>query len=117
MHRVVALVTKPKVQIAWWAFWTITWLILDPVTMLTPLSRSIPWLEEMSLFANFASCGTALVAAFSYRSARSVDEKDLHSKLDHIIEHHPDIPCIPTAGVQGERIGTTRTHRPDKESR
>lgn len=95
LKRVVEFISAPKVQIRWWAFWTLAWLVLDPVTMLTKLSSNIPWLEEMSLFANFASCGTALVAAWSYFRARNVDEKNLHDKLDHLITHHPDIPPFP----------------------
>lgn len=94
MRRVIDFISNPRNQIRWWAFWTLAWLVLDPITMLTALKSNIPWLEEMSLFANFASCGTALVAAWSYYRARNVDEANLHQKLDHIIDNHPDIPPL-----------------------
>lgn len=88
MRRLLRVIADPTVQVRWWAFWTVAWLVLDPVTMFTGLRTSVPWLEEMSLFANFASCGTALVAAWSYLRARRVDESNLHAKLDALAEHH-----------------------------
>ena len=94
MARVIDFISKPRNQIRFWAFWTMAWLVLDPITMFTGLRSSVPWLEEMSLFANFASCGTALVAAWSYYSAKRVDDANLHAKLDHIITSHPDIPPL-----------------------
>ena len=75
MSALVEFVSSPRHQIRWWAFWTAAWAVLMPITLLTFLSTSIPWLQFMSLFANFASCGTALVAAWSYFRARSADEK------------------------------------------
>ena len=83
--RLIEFISNPRNQIRWWATWTVLWLLLDPVTMLTPLSHSVPWLNQESLFANFASCGTALVAAWSYFRARNVDEKvDSAAHFEHI---------------------------------
>ena len=88
LRRFTEVISRPTVQVRWWAFWTVAWIILDPVTMLTGLRHSVPWLNQESLFANFASCGTALVAAWSYLRARRVDEANLHAKLDRLAEHH-----------------------------
>lgn len=79
--------SEPRVQLRFWAAWTMVWLFLDPVTMFTGLRSSVPWLEEMSLFANIASCGTAAVAALAYVRAASADQK-----ADHVIDHSPHIP-------------------------
>jgi hypothetical protein len=70
------------VQLPLWGFWTIVWLILMPVTLVTTLKVSLEWVVFMSLFANAASCGTAWVAALSYHRARRVDEANLHARHD-----------------------------------
>jgi hypothetical protein len=97
LSRFAAWVGLPKVQLRLWGFWTLTWIVLMPVVMLSALNHSVPWLNWESLFANAASCGTAWVAALAYTRARSVDDANLHAKLDHVIEHHPDIPPMPDA--------------------
>ena len=90
MRRRLARFSEPRVQFGFWIGWTLFWLLMDPVTMLTALRSSVPWLEEMSLFANVASCGTAAVASLAYIRAASADEK-----ATHVIEHHPAIPPMP----------------------
>lgn len=92
VRLVVQWFTAGPTQIWIWGIWTIVWVILLPVTMVTALKVSLEWVVFMSLFANCASTGTAWVAAMSYHRARRVDEANLHAKLDHLIEHHPDIP-------------------------
>lgn len=87
MRRLSAFIANPANQLRWWAFWTVAWLVLDPITMLTPLRHSVPWVNQESLFANFASCGTAWVAAMSYLRARRVDEANLHAKIDRLQAH------------------------------
>lgn len=94
MQRLLTFISDPIHQIRLWATSTLIWIGLTPVTLLTNLRHSLPWLNFLSLFANVASCGTALVAAWSYHRARRVDEANLHEKLNHIIEHHPDIPPL-----------------------
>lgn len=92
-------IANPTFQIRWWATWTILWVLIDPVATFTGLQNSVAWVSQMSDFANFASCGTALVAAWSYHRARRVDEANLHRKLDHIIDNHPAIPPLPEVRV------------------
>lgn len=99
--RLVGFVSDPVNQIRWWASWTVIWVALDPISIVTGLQSRVWWISQMSDFANFASCGTALVAAWSYMRARRVDEANLHAKLDHVIEHHPDIPAYP-GGTDGQ---------------
>lgn len=85
MSRLLGFIANPRTQVRWWAFWTCAWAVLMPVTLLSFLATSIPWLQFMSLFANFASCGTALVAAWAYLRARSADEKvDEAASLAHV---------------------------------
>jgi polyferredoxin len=81
--RIIERATDPRFQVRIWTIFTAMWVVLTPVTMLTVLSSSVPWLEFMSLFANAASCATALVAALAYVRAASAD-----AKADHVIEHH-----------------------------
>lgn len=78
----------PRIQLRFWGIWTIAWLVLLPITLVTGLKTSLEWVVFMSLFANAASCGTAWVAALSYNRARRVDEANLHAKLDRLAEHH-----------------------------
>lgn len=95
MRRLIlAYISDPTHQVRLWGTLTVVWVVMTPITLLTALAHSLPWLNFLSLFANFASCGTALVAAWSYMRARRVDEAQLHSKLDHIIDSHPDIPPL-----------------------
>lgn len=88
MRRLLAFISDPKVQIRWWATWTVLWVIFDPISVVTHLQDRVWWVSQMSDFANFASCGTALVAAWSYLRARKVDEARLHDKLDALALHH-----------------------------
>ncbi len=88
MSRLLAFISDPIHQIRLWATFTVVWILMTPVTLLTGLAHSLPWRNCLSLFANFASCGTALVAAWSYHRARKVDEARLHDKLDALGQHH-----------------------------
>lgn len=90
MLRLLAVVERPSVQVKLWTVATAMWVLLTPVTMLSALAHSVPWLEFMSLFANSASCATALVAALAYVHAESANRK-----ASHVIEHHPDLPPLP----------------------
>lgn len=81
---------RPSVQVRLWSVFTIVWIVMTPVTLVTALAHSIPWLNFLSLFANTASCGTAAVAALAYHRAANADQK-----ADHVIEHSPHIPAIP----------------------
>lgn len=75
MTKFLAFLSDPQHQIRWWAVCTVVWVVMTPITLATSLAHSLPYLNFLSLFANFASCGTALVAAWSYHRARNVDEK------------------------------------------
>lgn len=91
-RALVAWFTAGRTQIWAWGIWTVIWVVLMPVTLVTGLKVSLEWVVFMSLFANCASTGTAWVAAMGYQRSRRVDEADMHKKLDHIIANHPDIP-------------------------
>jgi len=80
----------PRVQLRFWATWTLIWVVLLPITLVTSLKSSLEWVVFMSLFANAASCGTAAVAALAYVRADSADRK-----ADHVIYHSPDVPPLP----------------------
>lgn len=88
MTRLLTFLSAPRNQILFWAFWTGMWCLLMPVTLATGLKTSLEWVVFMSLFANAASCGTALVAALAYHRAFRVDQANLHAKLDRLAEHH-----------------------------
>lgn len=95
MSRIGDWVGRPDVQRRIWGWATIAWMVLTPITMVTLLASRVWWVSFMSLFANTASCATAWVASNSYERARRVDESQVRARLDHIIEHHPDIPEMP----------------------
>ncbi len=85
MHRIVDFISRPRNQIRWWAAWTVVWIVLDPISVATNLQNRVWWISQMSDFANFASCGTALVAAWSYFRARRVDESlDMPAHIQRI---------------------------------
>lgn len=86
--------TSGRTQIWAWGIWTVIWVVLMPITLVTALKVSLEWVVFMSLFANCASTGTAWVAAMGYQRSRKVDEANMHEKLDHIIKHSPDIPPL-----------------------
>lgn len=88
LRRLASFIAQPNVQLRLWGAWTLIWLILMPITLITVLKTSLEWIVWLSLFANVASCGTAWVAALSYHRARRVDEANLHAKLDALAEHH-----------------------------
>lgn len=83
------LLDHPETQVRIWVVATLAWLVLTPLTMLTFLRGSIPWVAFMSLFANTASCATALVAALAFARATSADRK-----ATHVIDNHPSIPPL-----------------------
>lgn len=85
----LAWLSRPKVQLRFWALWTGVWVVLMPITLATFLKVSLEWVVFMSLFANAASCGTATVAALAYVRAESADRK-----ADHVIFHSDDIPDL-----------------------
>lgn len=97
LRRFVAYVETPRHQLRLWVTFTVSWMVLTPVTMLTTLAHSVPWLEFMSLFANSASCGTAAVAALAYVRAASADKK-----ASHVIDWHPEIPPIESEVQRGK---------------
>lgn len=73
MKRFVPWIAGPgrQVRIAGWC--TIVWLLLSPVTMLTALRSSLPWLTAASLFANVATCFGWWVAAWANQRASNVE--------------------------------------------
>lgn len=90
---------RPRTQVRIWFMFTSIWLALTPVTMVTFLAHSVPWLEFMSLFANSASCATALVAALALVRADAAART-----ADHIAAHHPNIP--PMEGAANGETGS-----------
>lgn len=123
MGALLAFLSDPRHQIRWWASWTVAWLVLTPLTLLTGLRTSVPWLEWMSLFANFASCGTALVAAWAYFRARNVDEQlDMAAHFARIEQAEERIlAALDTAAarrpspIRGTRLGHSGEHSPHRK--
>lgn len=68
-----ARATSPRLQ-AWIAGVSlVVWGLLSPVTMLTGLRGSLPWLTFASLFANVATCFGWWVAALVQLRAERIE--------------------------------------------
>lgn len=78
-------IAAPNRQVRIAGLCTVLWLILSPITMLTALRASIPWLTAASLFANVATCFGWWVAAWANQRASNVEARtDEMASLQHI---------------------------------
>ena len=93
MRRVVAFVASPRAQTWFNGGFTLIWLVMMPITLafIGPFS-TVLWVSFISAWALFATHLGAWIAALVNVKADRLDRAQVHTKLDHIIQHHPDIP-------------------------
>jgi hypothetical protein len=91
MRNALNRFAEPRVQIWIWGIWTVVWVVLMPITLVTTLKVSLEWVVFMSLFANCASTATAWVAALGYLRSRAVHEATLDARLDSLGDSHADL--------------------------
>lgn len=106
-HRALVWFARPDVQ-AWFnGAMTGGWFLMLPVTLFIPLFRtSILWLAFISAWALFATHLGAWIAAMVNVKAARIEEhaavmpshaSETIRRLDHVIEHHPAIPPLPSS--------------------
>lgn len=95
MRRLIAITTSPRLQVWIAGLSLVAWMILSPVTMTTGLRNAIWWITAASLFANVATCFGWWVTALVQLRTQRIEAASIGRKLDHVIEHHPDIPPYP----------------------
>ena len=86
---------SPRVQTWFNGLLTVIWLVMLPITLafVGPFS-TVLWVSFISAWALFATHLGAWIAALVNVRAERIEQQKLHEKLDHIIEHHPDIPPL-----------------------
>lgn len=94
--RFIQWLAAPRVQTWFNGAFTVIWLVMMPITLafIGPFS-TVLWVSFISAWALFATHLGAWIAALVNVRAERIEQQKLHDKLDHIIEHHPDIPPMP----------------------